>query len=78
MILTINFNYFDAVFGNFSEFLVFVGLECAFNWLKTSNSAHLSQFQKKNGQYRPRNFEMFNAAYPPSVHHCGMLKNSVR
>ena len=47
MILTINFNYFDAVFGNFSDFLVFVGLECAFNWLKTSNSAHLSQFKKK-------------------------------
>ena len=30
------------------------------------------------GSSRPRNFEMFNAAYPPSVHHCEVVKHVLK
>ena len=54
MILTISFGYFDAEFGNFSEFLVIVGLEFDLIWLKTSNSANLSRFRKDWPVSRPK------------------------
>ena len=48
------FGYFDAEFGNFSEFSVIVGLECDLIWLKTSNSANLRRFQKVWPVSRPK------------------------